>query len=107
LHASTEASTEPISTNIRQADSPGPILFNLIMDNIISSVKEVKVGYVMENNNTQILCCDAMMLFAKSEHDHDQRLLHRFVNTAAKFNVLISTEEIDDQRTNKMQANGR
>jgi hypothetical protein len=60
------------------------------MDNIISSMKEVKVGYIMENNSTQILCCCADD--ATREHDL-QRLLHRFVNTAARFNVLVSTEK--------------
>jgi len=38
-----------ITTDIRQGNSLSPVLFNLIMDEIINNVKEVTTGYTTEN----------------------------------------------------------
>jgi len=82
----------PITTSIQQGDSLSSVLFNLIMDEIIKSVKDIKTEYNMGNNTIQILCyADDAMLFTKREDDL-QKLLYRFITTT--FNMSISIEKI-------------
>jgi len=80
----------PITTSIQQRDNLSSVLFNLIMDEIIKSVKDIKAGYNMGNNTIQILCyADDAMLFTKREDDL-QKLLYRFITTSSIFNMSIS-----------------
>lgn len=86
--------TEPIemTTGIRQGDSLSPLLFNIILDEIIKQTK-TKRGYGMGNERIQILCyADDTVLIAENEDDL-QRLLHIFNTTAKKLNMKISTEK--------------
>lgn len=86
--------TDPIdvTTGIRQGDSLSPLLFNIILDEIIKQVK-TKRGYRMGNREIQILCyADDTVLIAEDEDDL-QRLLHQFNITAKKFNMKISAEK--------------
>lgn len=62
------------------------------MDKIIQNVKCLP-GYQMGNKNFNIVCyADDAVLIARTE-DELQRLLHRFVTTAEKFNMEISTNK--------------
>lgn len=71
----------PIEMGIRQGDSLSPLLFNLIMDEIIKKVK-TKKGYPMGNKELKILrYADYAVLFAESEDDL-QWLLYQFNITA-------------------------
>lgn len=86
--------TEPIeaTTGIRQGDSLSPLLFNIILDEIIKQVK-TRRGYRMGNKEIQILCyADDTILIAENEDDL-QRLMHQFNITAKKFNMKISAEK--------------
>lgn len=81
--------TIPINSGIRQGDSLSPLLFNIIMDEIIKNVKNRK-GYKMGNKELKIICyADDAVLLAESEDDL-QRLLHVFNTTAKRFNLIIS-----------------
>lgn len=63
------------------------------MDEIIKNVKDLQVGYSMENRTIQILCYeDDATLIAKNE-DNLQRLLYRFANTVTTFNMQMSIEK--------------
>jgi len=60
----------PIIINIKQRNSLSPVLFNLIMNEIIKNAKDIKIGYNMGNNIIQILCCaDNATLFTENEND--------------------------------------
>lgn len=91
----------PVLTGIRQGDSMSPILFNLIMDKIINSVKEVNGGYRMGRKHMKILCyADDAILTADNEDDL-QRLLYRFQTTAKKLNMQISVEKTESMVISK------
>lgn len=94
--------TEPIAVGrgIRQGDSLSPLLFNIIMDEVIRSVRTLK-GYRMGNREIAILCyADDAVLVAESEDDL-QRLLHRFNCIAKSFNMIISTQKTKCMTTSK------
>ena len=77
--------TEKISSNsgIRQGDSLSPLLFNIIMDEIIKQVRKHK-GYKMGDREIKILCyADDAVLIAEDEDDL-QRLLFQFYKTGEK-----------------------
>lgn len=82
-----------VNTGIRQGDSLSPTLFNLVMNQIIKDVKDVGVGYRMANKTVAIVCyADDAALIAENEDDL-QRLLHRFKESAEKYNMTISIEK--------------
>ncbi|KAI4474449.1 hypothetical protein M0802_015596 [Mischocyttarus mexicanus] len=82
----------PVNTGIRQGNSLGPFLFNLVMNKIIESVKPM-TEYKMGNRNFNILCyADDAVLIANSE-DNLQMLLHKFNITSKKYNMIISAEK--------------
>jgi Reverse transcriptase (RNA-dependent DNA polymerase) len=79
-----------VGRGIRQGDSLSPLLFNLIMDEIILQVKNLNRGYRMGEEIISIVCyADDAILIAESEDDL-QRLLYQFNITARKFNMIIS-----------------
>lgn len=80
----------PVSTGIRQGDSLSPILFNLILDQIVNKVKTIGKGYKMGQKEIKILCyADDTVLIAENEEDL-QRMLHKFNQTAEEYNMQIS-----------------
>lgn len=80
------------NSGIRQGDSLSPALFNLVMDKIISRVRNL-TGYRMGNKNLTILCyADDAVLIADTE-DNLQKLLHNFNITAKQYNMIVSTEK--------------
>lgn len=82
----------PIADGIRQGDSLSPILFNLVMDEIISSVKSVARGYNM-GTEVKIVCyADDAVLISDNEDDL-QRLLFNFEKVAGEYNMRISAEK--------------
>ena len=82
--------TNPIlaGNGIRQGDSLSPLLFNIIMDEIIKKVSKLR-GYKMREKKINILCADNAVLVAENEDDL-QRLLHQFNLVAKLFNMVIS-----------------
>lgn len=77
---------------IRQGDSLSPMLFNLLMDKIIDSIR-TKPGYRIGRQNINIVCyADDAVLVADSE-DNLQRLLHQFTITAESYNMRVSTDK--------------
>ena len=95
--------TEPINVGcgIRQGDSLSPLLFNIIMDEIIGNVRLLK-GYSMGDQEITILCyADDAVLVAENENDL-QRLLHRFNCTAKSLNMIISTQKTKCMTTSKV-----
>lgn len=95
--------TEPINVGcgIRQGDSLSPLLFNIIMDEIIRNVRLLK-GYSMGDQEITILCyADDAVLVAENEDDL-QRLLHRFNCTAKSLNMTISTQKTKCMTTSKV-----
>ena len=90
----------PVRCGIRQGDSLSPLLFNIIMDEIIKAVRVLR-GYKMGDRNVNILCyADDAVLLAESEDDL-QRLLHRFNCTAKSFNMTISASKTKCMTTSK------
>lgn len=86
--------TTPITveSGIRQGDSLSPVLFNIVMEEIIKRVNTGK-GYEMGQQEIKIVCyADDAVLLANNEDDL-QRLLHLFNVTAKKYNMTISTEK--------------
>lgn len=85
---------------IRQGDSLNPLLFNIIMDEIIGGVRNLN-GYKMGNHNITILCyADDAVLIAENEDDL-QRLLHKFNSIAKTFNMAISVPKTKCMTTAK------
>ena len=72
--------------------STSPLLFNIIMDEIIKAVQVLK-GYKMRDRNVNVLCyADDAILLVESEYDL-QRLLHEINCTAKLFNMTISAQK--------------
>lgn len=94
--------TKPIQVNngIRQGDSLSPLLFNIIMDEIIKKVR-VGRGYRMGNEEVTIICyADDAMICAENEDDL-QRLLNIFNRTGKQFNMTISAQKTKCMTTSK------
>ena len=94
--------TEPIPTEkgIRQGDSLSPLLFNIVMDEIIKKVRKLK-GYRMGDREIKILCyADDAVLIGESEDDV-QKLLQVFNRTAKSLNMNISTAKTKCMTTSK------
>lgn len=91
----------PVEKGIRQGDSLSPLLFNLIMDEIIKQVRRLR-GYRMGNRNITILCyADDAVLVAENEDDL-QRLLYCFNRVAKTLNMVISTSKTKSLTTSKI-----
>ena len=89
-----------VNNGIRQGDSLSPLLFNIIMDELIIQVRKLK-GYKMGDREIKILCyADDAVLIAESE-DELQRLLHQFNTTAKKFKINISVTKTRAMTTSK------
>lgn len=77
-----------------------PLLFNLVMDEIIKKVRRLK-GYKMGNENISILCyADDAVLIAENEDDL-QRLLYLFNSIAKSLNMVISVTKTKCLTTSK------
>ncbi|KAI4501058.1 hypothetical protein M0802_003861 [Mischocyttarus mexicanus] len=75
-----------VADGIRQGDSLSLILFNIIMDEIISEVMTAGKGYRMGDREIKLIAfVDDAVLIAEDE-DNLQRLLYTFETTARKFN---------------------
>lgn len=79
----------PAGNGIRQGDSLSPLLFNVIMDELIRRVHTMR-SYRMGDKEINIICyADDAALVAESEDDL-QRLLHQLNRTAKSFNMIIA-----------------
>lgn len=82
----------PVQQGIRQGDSLSPLLFNIVMNEIIKDVRGMR-GYSMGDNDVNIVCyADDVALVAEDE-DSLQRLLYRFSLACTKFDLKISTKK--------------
>lgn len=82
----------PVNSGIRQGDSLSPLLFNVVMDEVIKKVK-LSRGYRLGDKEVKILCyADDAVLFAENEDDL-QRLLHTFNVTGKQYNMTISAKK--------------
>lgn len=89
----TLSSQIPVSTGIRQGDSLSPVLFNVIMDQIISEVKTAGKGYRMGKKEFKIICYADDAVIISEDEDNLQRLLYRFETAANKLNMTISVQK--------------
>lgn len=89
----TLSKTIPVLSGIRQGDSLSPILFNVIMDEIIKDVKTAGRGYRLGNKEIKIVCYADDAVIISEDEDNLQRLLYRFEKAAARFNMVISSEK--------------
>ncbi|GJQ86042.1 hypothetical protein Trydic_g10612 [Trypoxylus dichotomus] len=80
-----------------------PIFFNLIMDKIIKSVKEVSEGYRMRQESIKVLCCTDDAIIMADNEDDLQRLLYQFQTKAESLNMQISMEETESMVLAKQQ----
>ena len=83
----------PMSTGIRQGDSLSPTLFNILMDDIITEVKQVGKGYRMGESEIKAVCYADDVVLMSEEEDNLQRMLYRFEQAASKTNMQISTSK--------------
>lgn len=79
-----------MQTGIRQGDSLSPILFNLIMDELISEVKRTGKGYRLGGKEIKIICYADDAVLISEDEDNLQRMLFKFENIASKYNMEIS-----------------
>jgi hypothetical protein len=81
-----------LEKGIRQGDSLSPSIFNIIMNEIIKSIKGMR-GYRMgESMINLVVYADNIVLVAENEDDL-QRMLFKFNNICKKFNMLISNQK--------------
>ena len=72
-----------------QGDPLSPLLFNIVMNEIIKNVRDLQ-GYLLGDENVNIICyVDDETLIADNE-DNLQRLLNGFSHSCAKFDLKIS-----------------
>lgn len=83
----------PLTNGIRQGDSLSPILFNIIMDEIIHEVKQAGRGYRMGDKDIRIVCYADDAVIISEDEDNLQRLLYKFEQIAATFNMQISVQK--------------
>ncbi|KAH1002292.1 hypothetical protein HUJ04_008390 [Dendroctonus ponderosae] len=77
----------PKQTEIRQGDSLSPILFNLIMDELIAEVSKVGKGYSLGDKKLKVICyADDAALVSEGE-ENLQGILYRFEKTATKYSM--------------------
>ena len=82
----------PINQGIRQGDSLSPLLFNIIMNEIVDEVTKRK-GSTIGDEDISCLCyADDAALVAEDE-DALQRLLYHFSCAARKFGLQLSTKK--------------
>ena len=76
----------PVNQGIRQGDSLGQLLFNIVMNEIIIYLKVLQ-GYSLGDENVNMLCyADDATIVADNE-DGLQRLLYRFLQSCTKFDL--------------------
>ncbi|XP_015187255.1 PREDICTED: uncharacterized protein LOC107072109 [Polistes dominula] len=81
-----------VERGIRQGDSLSPLLFTIIMDEIIKKVREQR-GYQMGNREIKISCyADDAVLIAENEDDL-QRLLYTFNIASTRINKCMTTSK--------------
>ena len=79
----------PVNQGIRQGDSLSPLVFNIVMNEIIKNLRDLQ-GYPLVDENVNTICyADDATLIADNEEDL-QRLLNRFSYSCAKFDLKIS-----------------
>jgi hypothetical protein len=75
----------PVNQGIRQGDSLSPLLFNIIMDELIKSVSNNK-GFKMGDSEIKIICYAEDAVLLSDNEDNHQRMLFNF-NKAAKISI--------------------
>jgi hypothetical protein len=86
--------TQPITMEkeIRQGDSLSPLISNIIMNEIIKSIKGMRGYRTGESLINLVVYADDVVLVAENE-DNLQRILFKFNNVCKKFNMLISNQK--------------
>ena len=82
----------PFNQGIRQGDSLSPLVFNIVMYEIIKNLRDLQ-GYPLGDENVNIICyADDAPLIADNEDDL-QRLLNRFSHFLCKIRSQNITDE--------------
>ncbi|KAK9881036.1 hypothetical protein WA026_014379 [Henosepilachna vigintioctopunctata] len=90
----------PIYEGIRQGDSLGPLLLNIVMDEIITEVETCR-GYKLGDKKLNILCYGGnAVLFAEKENDL-QRNLEILYNASSALHMTIDAKTIKCMTTSK------
>jgi hypothetical protein len=76
---------------IRQGNSLSPLIFNIIMNEIIKSIKGMR-GYRMGESMINLVVYADNVVF-NAENDNLQRMLFKFNNVCKKFNTVISNQK--------------
>jgi hypothetical protein len=86
--------TQPITMEkgIRQGDSLSPLIFNIIMNEIIKGIKGMRGYRTGESMINLVVYADDVVLIAENEDDL-QRMLFKFNNVCKKFNILITNQK--------------
>jgi hypothetical protein len=84
-----------LEKGIRPGDSLSPLIFHIIINEIIKSIKRMR-GYRMgESMINLVVYADDIVLIAENEDDL-QRMIFKFNNVRKKFSMLISNQKTKD-----------
>lgn len=66
-----------MQTRVRQNDSLSPILFNIIVDELLIKYRRVLKGYLLENKDIKLIWyADDAMLVSEDKNDLHRMLFH-------------------------------
>ena len=82
----------PVNWWIRQGDSLSPLLFNVVMNEIIKDLKGLQ-GYSLGDENVNNVCYTDDATLAADNEDDLQQLLYRFSQSCAKYDLKISPKK--------------
>ena len=97
----------PVNTGIKQGGSLSPILFNIIMNEIIPKPKQNVRRYGMGNAEIKIMCYADNAVIVPEDKDNLQRLLYKFEQTTNKHKTKICTRKTQSLQTRRLQSKCR